>query len=125
MFDQILLHFYFPDPPEVTLTYGSDTVMCSSNANPTVPEPSGYKIIINDTDEYEPDCKDGECTLELKVEFETDVRCNATNTIGTETKTVVAVPGKLGFLRVFSNVNNEYPSLYHHWMNSEIFSNKQ
>ncbi len=82
----------------MTLTYGSDTVTCYAEANPAVPEPSGYKIIVNDTDEYTPDCADGACTLELKVDFDTDVRCNATNTIGTATKTIVAEPGKVNFL---------------------------
>ncbi len=97
----MVLNYPFPDLPDVTLTYDGDTVTCYADANPQVPEPSGYMIIINDTDDYEPDCADGACTLGLTVDYETDVGCDATNTVGTGTKTIVALPpGKRGFLYV-------------------------
>ena len=96
----MVLNYPFLDSPDVTLTYGSGKVTCYADANPPVPEPIGYKIIINDTDEYEPVCANGACTHELKVGFDTDVRCNATNTVGTGTTTVVAVPGNC-FVLVF------------------------
>ncbi|XP_072048891.1 cell adhesion molecule 1-like [Amphiura filiformis] len=82
--------------PIVNVQYGSDEVRCSSDANPEVAEPYGYKIIINNTNVYTPTpaCVDGVCTLPLEVDYDTDVRCNATNGIGMGTDTTVARPGR-------------------------------
>ncbi|XP_072048890.1 uncharacterized protein [Amphiura filiformis] len=79
--------------PITNVQYGRNEIRCSSDSNPAVPEPNGYRIIINNTDEYTPTCADGVCTLPLLVDYDTDVRCNATNEIGIGTDTTVAVAG--------------------------------
>ena len=93
------------DTPEVSVQYGGGQVICSSDANPAVPskgfaDGEGFIFVVNGTQEYAPtECSDGQCVLTLEVKFDTDVRCNATNSIGTGTDTTIAIPGRvLGLL---------------------------
>ena len=77
------------------IQYGNDQLRCSSDANPEVLL-EGYTFIINGTEEYPPtECSesDGECSLNLKVEYDTHVMCNASNAVGMGTTDILAVPG--------------------------------
>ena len=84
--------FFYPDAPIVVVTYADDTVTCTSDANPAA---GTYAIIVNGTTTGDsPECAGGTCTLVLEVDYDTDVRCNATNTVGTGSAAIVAVPGR-------------------------------
>ena len=80
------------DAPIIEVLYVADTVTCTSDANPTANE---HVIIINGTYQFTPTCSDNTCTLPLKVNLDTEIRCNAANTVGTGTAAILAVPGKL------------------------------
>ena len=81
-----------PDAPIVDVQYGDEIVTCTSDGNPAA---NTHVIIVNGTDQFTPTCSDGTCTLPLKVDYDTDVRCHATNEVGTGSDTAVAVPGML------------------------------
>ncbi|XP_072049823.1 cell adhesion molecule 2-like isoform X2 [Amphiura filiformis] len=84
-------------PPDVTLIYGNDRATCTvESANPPVPTPGGFTFIVNNTDSdpYPPtSCEGNVCYLDLKVDFDTNLRCNVTNDVGTATAVYLAEPG--------------------------------
>ena len=86
------------DAPEVQVTYGNNQFICKSDANPKVAD-ADFVIIFNDTTLYPPTkeltCADRKCILLEDIMYSTDVRCNATNQVGTGSSTTEAVPGKL------------------------------
>ena len=81
-----------PDAPIVDVQYGDETVTCTSDANP---EANKFVIIVNGTADQSPlTCVDNSCTLPLPVDYDTDVRCNVTNDVGSGSDTTVAIPGR-------------------------------
>ena len=88
------------DIPHVSVFYVDDTVTCISDGNP---EATKYVITVNYTDQYTLIRTGGICTLPVKVEFDTEIRCNTSNNLGTGSATTLAVPrsGKHLFLLCF------------------------
>ncbi|XP_072049829.1 uncharacterized protein [Amphiura filiformis] len=84
-------------PPDVTLIYGNDRATCTvESANSPVPTPGGFTFIVNNTnsDPYPPtSCEGNVCYMDLQVDFDTNLRCNVTNDVGTATATYLAEPG--------------------------------
>lgn len=78
---------FFQDAPDVEVKYLDDVVICSSDANPA----ATYDIVVNGTDQYIPTCS---CTLPLEVDYDTHIRCNATNVVGAGMADTVAMPGR-------------------------------
>lgn len=75
---------FFSDAPDVELNYVDDVVTCSSDANPS----ASHVIIVNGTHQYTPTC-----ILPLEIVYDTDIKCNATNTVGVGIAAIIAVPG--------------------------------
>ena len=97
--------FLSPDAPIVDVQYGDEIVTCTSDANPVA---TTHVIIVNDTQEYTPKCSDDTCTLTLKVDYDTGVRCNATNEIGSRSATTVAIPGTFKLCHMLNVKSNPF-----------------
>ena len=82
--------FFSSDTPVVEVKYKGDIVTCTSDANPPA---TSHVIIVNGTVQDTQTCSDGICTLPLKTDYDTDIRCNATNSVDTGTAMALEEPG--------------------------------